>query len=273
MRVLLLGAGGMLGHKVLQALSDHQVLGTLHGDRPPMLTDWPGILERVDVTCDLDDLYRWGPDVVVNCVGVIKQRDTTPTDSIEVNALLPHRLAARGVRVIHFSTDCVFTGHKGGYRLSDEPDAADLYGRTKILGEIGAPHLTLRTSIIGRELAHHQSLLEWFLAQTTVSGYRRVMWSGVTTNWLASVVAGLIDSDLTGVWQVAGPPISKHDLLVMIRDEGGLDIDILPEGSTVLDRTMIGDRFTGDTGIAIPSWRDMISDMVGDPTPYGELHE
>jgi len=271
MRVLLLGAGGMLGHKILQALTRHDVVSTVHGRKPPML---PEALEGIDVTDPtvLDDLYRAvDPEVVINCVGVIKQRVTTPIESITVNALLPHQLAARGVRVIHFSTDCVFSGRKGNYTLNDTPDATDLYGRTKLLGEIAGPNsLTLRTSIIGRELAHFQSLVEWFLTQSKVQGYRRTLYSGVTTNWLASVVAELLDSDLTGVWQIAGPVISKHDLLVLIRDAYDTDTVITPDDIEISDRTLDGSEFATVTGIVAPPWPEMIQGMIDDPTPYLE---
>ena len=292
--VVVLGATGMLGHKVLQRLTaaGMDVVGTVRRGGTDPAVEFVSQLGDVRSGVDASDfatvealLTELRPAVIVNAIGIVKQKpeadDAIP--SITVNALLPHLLdrwcREHDAALIHFSTDCVFSGDRGGYMESDIPDAYDLYGRTKLLGEVTASGnaLTLRTSIIGRELESHRSLVEWFLSQDggEVSGFTRVMYSGVTTIQASRVVEALIRTGvpIRGLYQLAGPWISKHDLLVMIRDEAGLDIDIVPEGSTVLDRTMVGERFTGDAGIAIPSWRDMISDMVGDPTPYGELHE
>jgi dTDP-4-dehydrorhamnose reductase len=282
----------MLGHKVLQRLStDHEVIGTLRRSRaedpyrriPFLQAD--GVVDGVDAS-DFDGLTdlldRTRPDVVVNCVGVIKQRAaaTSPVPSITINSLLPHVLADRcealGARLIHFSTDCVFNGRRGGYTEGDVSDAEDLYGRTKFLGEVaGRPvAVTLRTSIVGRELTHFRSLVEWFLAQEggTVGGYRRALYSGVTTGVMADVVAGLITDHpgLSGLYQVAGPWIDKFDLLGLVRDAFDVDVEIVPDDRVVVDRTMHGGRFREETGIVIPSWKEMIGDMAGDPTPYEE---
>ncbi|MGH9647425.1 MAG: sugar nucleotide-binding protein, partial [Bryobacteraceae bacterium] len=180
-----------------------------------------------------------------------------------------------GGRVIHFSTDCVFSGHRGEYREDDLPDAEDLYGRSKFLGEVAAPNaLTLRTSIIGRELAEFRSLLEWFLAQRgkRVRGYQKALYSGVTTNYLAGLVARLIESHpgLHGLYQVAAHPISKYDLLCLIRQVFGLDIEIQPVEGEVSDRTMLGDRFLAATGYRCPGWPELIDEIYKDPTPYQE---
>jgi dTDP-4-dehydrorhamnose reductase len=203
-RVLVLGAAGMLGHKMLQTLSSegHEVSGTVRGNLAPLgvagafLSEIAPILERVDVT-DLNTVQRAidevDPDVVVNCVGVVKQRPSANDSitSITVNALFPHQLASicteSDRRLIHFSTDCVFSGRRGSYTEEDESDALDLYGRTKYLGEVGGDALTLRTSIVGRELSAFQSLVEWFIAQNgrTVQGFERAMYSGVTTTHVA----------------------------------------------------------------------------------------
>jgi dTDP-4-dehydrorhamnose reductase len=291
-RVLVLGAGGMLGHKVLQRLSaGHQVIATLRGSRaadpyrriPFLQTD--AVVDGVDAA-DFDALTglldRVRPEAVVNCVGVIKQRAAaaSPVPSITVNSLLPHVLAdrceARGARLIHFSTDCVFNGRRGGYTEDDVSDAEDLYGRTKYLGEVaGRPGaVTLRTSIVGRELTHFQSLIEWFLAQEggKVGGYRRARYSGVTTGVMAGIVERLVNEHpgLSGLYQVAGPWIDKFALLHLVRDAFGVDVEIVPDDRIVVDRTMYGDRFREATGITVPSWEEMIGDMAGDPTPYEE---
>jgi dTDP-4-dehydrorhamnose reductase len=211
-KVMVLGGAGMLGHKMFQVLRGHfaGTFCTVWEDirRPPFdrveLLQGNDVVPGVDVT-DFPALEAilsaFRPGYVVNCVGVIKQRAeaVSPIPSITINSLLPHKLAQMtapwGGRVIHFSTDCVFTGKRGGYLEGDFSDAEDLYGETKFLGEVAVANaLTLRTSIIGRELSEHRSLLDWFLAQNhkTVRGYRRVIYSGVTTGHLAELVASMI---------------------------------------------------------------------------------
>nr|MBA3672360.1 SDR family oxidoreductase [Gemmatimonadaceae bacterium] len=240
------------------------------------------IVEGVDVEQldALDDVVRQlRPGAVINCVGVIKQRPsaTDAIPSITVNALVPHRLARVaaeiGARLVHFSTDCVFSGSRGDYGEEDFPDAYDLYGRSKFLGEVATPNaLTLRTSIIGRELQHHRSLLDWFLAQRggTVRGYERVFWSGVTTNHLASLVGDLLAyaPALGGVYQVAGQKLSKYDLLLRLRAAYGLDVEIVPDSEVTMDRSLRGDRLFEATGYRSPSWDEMLSELATDPTPY-----
>lgn len=168
--------------------------------------------------------------------------------------------------MIHFSTDCVFSGKRGNYVETDISDSDDLYGRTKYLGEIGnaANVLTLRTSVIGHEMRNPVSLLEWFIAQNNrqVHGYTQAMYSGVTTNWLAEVVARIINQRLNGLYQVTSEaPVSKYELLSMIRDEYGLNIAIVPDDSFVCNRSMIGEKFKKTTGIVCPDWATLIQEM------------
>ncbi len=242
MKILLLGAQGMLGHKILQSLllGPHEITATVRADTGGCaLFSGVRILSGVDameVSRIRELLETERPDVTVNCVGVIKQRTEalSGVSTILVNALLPHLVAETvtqfGGRLIHFSTDCVFDGTRGRYTEDSRPDAIDLYGRTKALGEVTAPHaLTLRTSIIGRELVHSHSLLEWFLAQRgrRIRGFQRALWSGVSTNWLAGIVCRIIDDfpGLSGLLQVASDPLSKHDLLLLARSAFGIDVE------------------------------------------------
>ncbi|MCA9619580.1 MAG: SDR family oxidoreductase [Myxococcales bacterium] len=291
MRVVLLGAGGMLGHKLLQTLRVRfpATIATLRGhrDRSPLqrveLLRGDDILEGVDASdfAQLRSLLsERRPDVIVNCIGVIKQRDTAKAarPSIRINSLLPHELAywaeGWGGRVIHFSTDCVFSGRKGGPYLETDPsDAGDLYGKSKFLGEVATDNaLTLRTSIIGRELKHFASLLEWFLAQRggTIRGFSRVIYSGLTTNHLSEIVADLIEHHprLSGVYQLASDPINKYDLLVEVREAMGVDVTIERDVDVALDRSMLGKRFTEATGIVVKPWPQMIAELAADTTPY-----
>lgn len=290
MKVLVLGGDGMLGHKIFQNLSVRvpdtlcTIRGTVDDEHHRLIPLFHagGVLEYINamdivaVEALLTDLK---PDVVVNCIGVIKQRDEAHSDipSITINALLPHRLAKTcglwGGRLIHFSTDCVFRGKRGGYTEDDASDAADLYGKTKFLGEVATDNaVTLRTSIIGRELHHLKSLLEWFLSQNhqTVRGFTRAIYSGVTTNHLADVVGDLIEKHprISGLYQVASQPISKYDLLCLLRTAYHLDIDIVPDGTDECDRSMVGERFHQATGYVCPSWTDLIAQLAADPTPY-----
>lgn len=289
--ILVLGADGMLGHKMFQLLGARfpGTRGTLKTSKAdPRFAGIPllqsdAIVEGVDVMQE-DALRRrieaLRPDVAVNCVGVIKQRDAAhdPIPSITINALLPHRLAAWlrpwNGRLIHFSTDCVFSGRRGCYREDDRSDAEDLYGKSKFLGEVAhAPNaLTLRTSIIGRELFNHRSLLDWFLQQHgTVRGFTKVIYSGVTTNHLAGVVGDVIERhrDLHGLYQVASDPIAKHDLLRLVQDAyGKTDVTIVPDDREVSDRSLDGRRFAAATGYVCPPWPTLVAELAADPTPY-----
>ena len=224
-------------------------------------------------------LSAFQPEYVVNCVGVIKQRAeaVSPVPSIAINSLLPHKLAQMatgwGGRVIHFSTDCVFSGKRGGYTEEDFSDAEDLYGKSKFLGEVaGTNALTLRTSIIGRELAEHRSLLDWFLAQNhkTIRGFRRVIYSGVTTNFIAGLAACIIQNHpaLNGLYQVVSEPISKYDLLRLIREAYRLDVHIEPEDGETSDRSMKGDKLRAAIAYQRPPWPVLARQLAEDSTPY-----
>ena len=287
MELLLLGATGMLGHKLLQILSGQfSVVGTIRGDvakhlnhpilKPDLLK---GHVNADNISTVEKTIIECKPDVVINCIGIVKQLPAAhdPLSSIAINALFPHQLAQicrkRGARLIHISTDCVFSGKKGNYKENDFADADDLYGRTKYLGEVDYENaLTLRTSIIGRELSTNHGLIEWFLSQEgrTVSGYTNAIFSGLTTNALSDVIAAVITNypEMRGVWHVAAEPISKYELLKLVKAVYHLDIQIQPENSVVIDRSLNGSKLRENTNIIIPSWRTMIEQMRQDPAPY-----
>jgi dTDP-4-dehydrorhamnose reductase len=228
-------------------------------------------------------LSRARPHVVVNCVGVVKQRPEAkdPIVTITVNALLPHRLAAlcrtSGARLIHISTDCVFSGKTGRYTESDTPDADDLYGRSKLLGEphlADATALTLRTSIVGRELQTASGVTEWFLGNRggRVPGFTSALFSGLTTLALSEVVASLIASGrtLSGLYHVSAAPISKYDLLQRLNATYGANVEIIPSEALTIDRSLESGRFWRDAGLAAPGWDEMMAAAAADPTPYDE---
>lgn len=290
--ILVLGGGGMLGHKMFQILDSQfdEVACTILGaktDEPyrriPMFQG-DKVFERLDATQfqALEVLLRdLRPAVVVNCIGIVKQRPEAKAHipSITLNSLLPHVLtdicAAWGGKVIHFSTDCVFSGKRGGYTEEDTPDAEDLYGRSKFLGEVTCDNaLTLRTSIIGRELKNFRSLLEWFLAQKgkTVRGFTRAIYSGVTTIHLSNLVADILRNhdSLAGLYQVASEPLSKYDLLKLLRDAYELDVEIVPDDEVVCDRSMKADKLRTAIGYVCPSWPKLVAELAADPTPYDE---
>jgi len=277
--VLVLGATGMLGHKLVQCLSrTRSVVATIRRAEPvPGLDRLAGVrltyaVEAENMASIKNAIDDARPAAVVNCIGIIKQLDEAkdPIASIEVNALFPHRLARmtseRGIRLIHFSTDCVFSGKTGNYKEEDYADAYDLYGRTKYLGEVsGRGCLTLRSSIVGHELRGHRSLLDWFLSQKgrQVKGYGRAIYSGLTTIAMADVVGRILDEwgDLDGVWQVSSESISKFELLCLVNSLYGLGVNIERDEGFVCDRGLDSTRFRNRTGWRPPSWPAMIRDL------------
>lgn len=280
MRILILGGDGMLGHRLLQDLSPvHNVRVTLRQERStysrfPLFTEtnsYTGIDVRVTDRL-VGVLADFHPEAVINAVGVVKQRKDglDPIPNLEINALLPHRLAALcnaiGAHLIHISTDCVFSGKTGGYAESDEPDPIDVYGHSKLLGEVITPGcITLRTSIIGPELWRRTSLLEWFLAQQGQAfGYRNAIFSGLTTIEMSRIMERLVTNfpQSAGIYHVSSQPISKFDLLTLIRDKFGLPIELVPDDKFHCDRSLNSERFRKDFGYEPPTWELMVEELA-----------
>jgi dTDP-4-dehydrorhamnose reductase len=278
----------MLGHKLCQVLSaESTVFATFRGTPPDVgvfygRTEPLAGVDALEFESIANAFERVRPDVVVNAIGIVKQRSTAkdPVPSITVNSLLPHRLARlcemAGARLVHFSTDCVFSGRRGAYREDDTPDPVDLYGRSKLLGEVdGESALTIRTSIIGRELENMTGLLEWFLGNAggRVKGFSRVMWSGVTTNFLSEVVARLIREGpiLSGVVHLSGPAITKYQLLVWLNEAFGTKTTIESDDTVVSDRSLISERFWSQTGFRRPVWTDMVTGLAEEAKMYERI--
>jgi dTDP-4-dehydrorhamnose reductase len=282
-RVLVLGGTGMLGHKLVQVLSsEYETWATLR--RPFAGFEELGLFDRSRTIDNLEvtrpdalehaiDAVR--PDVVINCVGIIKQlpEATDVIETLTVNSILPHRLArlseSGGFRLITISTDCVFKGTKGGYVESDETDATDVYGRSKALGEItGGNTLTLRTSIVGPEMNTHHSLLEWFLTNTgeTVNGYVNAIYSGFPTVVFADIIKDLIrdHQSLSGLYHVSSDAISKYDLLKLINEAYQADVTIEPVGEPHIDRSLDSRLFRTATGFTPKEWPEMVQLMAAD---------
>lgn len=286
-RVLVLGATGMLGHVALRVLSEGFHVEA--AARDPIAAGALGIeaplhrLDAADAERIPDVLEAARPDVVVNCVGIVKQlaEASQPIPSISVNALFPHRLAeacaVSGVRLLHVSTDCVFSGEIGpppaAYAEDDRPDARDLYGLSKLLGEVGAPALTLRTSIVGPELGDRSTgLLEWLLSQAgrEIKGFANAWFSGLTTEALARVLAAVIRDapGLAGLYHLSSEPISKLDLVTRLDAALGLGCEIVPSDEPRINRALDSKRFRAETGIEIPDWDMMVAQLA-----RGGLHE
>jgi len=291
--ILVLGGEGMLGHKMTQILRTRfpktacSIIGSLKEEyyrNIELFSQGPVIekLNAMNLPAFEKSLRSKKWDIIVNCIGIVKQREEAHNAliSITLNSLLPHKLATIasewGGRVIHFSTDCVFDGKRGRYTEEDVSNAEDLYGKSKYLGEVSCTRnvLTIRTSIIGRELNKFRSLLEWFLAQDNkiVRGFKRHIYSGVTTNYLATLVGELIERfpELYGLFQVVGDTISKYDLLCMLRNAFKMDVEILSDVTETCNRSMIGDKFKNATGLVCPPWIELAAQLANDPTPYGK---
>ena len=289
MRVLVLGAAGMLGHKVAQVLRQREHAVTVTTRQPPSAYAHLGVFDGVQhvghVSAEDPDSLRAvvsssSPEAVVNCIGVVKQLQSAKqaVPSIRVNALLPHQLEVlcqdADSRLIHVSTDCVFSGERGDYTEDDRPDAGDLYGRSKALGEVVGPSsLTLRTSIIGRELAATTGLVEWFLAQPgpEVPGYTGAYFSGLPTLHLADIIARILEDHphLSGLHHVGGPRIAKYDLLQLVAAAYGREVRLVPDDQLVIDRSLDSSKLWSRLQDSPLSWKQMVQEMVLDPSPYG----
>ena len=278
-RIFIIGASGMAGHKLLEQLSvNHQVAGSVRSFSHPRLLSYllyPGV-DVLEPGSLLAPVSEFRPDVVVNAVGLVKQREFRIADLVATNAWFPHQLASlchlKGIRLLHLSTDCVYSGRRGMYSESDRPDADEPYGMSKVLGEPEETGLTIRTSLLGRELRGKLSLIEWLYAQSgrRVKGFRKAFFSGVTTLELARIIDLLVSDfpDLTGTWHVASERIDKDSLLRKVAQEARLDIEIQPDDSFQCDRSLDGSRFEALTGYSPPDWDSAIRELVEDGRSY-----
>jgi dTDP-4-dehydrorhamnose reductase len=271
----------MLGNAVLRLFSagdEHEVSGSVRSAAALRLLPAsvhasviPGV--EVENSDSLAALFaRVRPNVVINCIGLVKQLAGAddPLAAIPINSLLPHRLArlcdVAGARLVHVSTDCVFSGTKGMYREEDYPDSKDLYGRSKYLGEVDYPNaVTLRTSIIGHELGGAHGLVGWFLSQQGgVQGFTKAVFSGLPTVELARVIRDhvLPHPELRGTYHVSAAPINKFELLTLVAKAYRRAIEITPDGRLVIDRSLDSTRFRQATGYQPPPWPELIRRMA-----------
>ena len=281
--ILLLGGSGMLGHKLYQVLSNefnvkvtfrkfNKSFNTTSMFRPPDIVD---NIDALDFESIQRTFFNFRPDIIINCIGIIKQLKQAQNYklTIYINSLFPHLLAElcqqNGSRLIHISTDCVFSGHGGTYTESSKSDAEDLYGRSKFLGEASySPALTLRTSIIGHELISNISLVDWFISNMhgIISGYDRAIYTGFPTITLASEILRIINNypELTGLYNVSSEPISKYELLKIINEVYSLKIKITKDEEFYCDRSLDSTKYRLETGFRPNSWPDMIKEMFED---------
>lgn len=288
LRVLIFGAAGMLGSAIFRSFSNDdsfEAFGTLRA--PAGMRHFsPDVSENLIPDIHLESessmlaaFTQARPDIVINCVGIIKQLPNANDhlESLSINASLPHRLAKYsamvGARLVHFSTDCVFSGKQGQYKEDDFPDAHDLYGRTKLLGEVDYENaLTLRTSIIGHEMSRAKSLVDWFLSQSgEVKGFRKAVFSGLPTIEVARIVRELVvpNQKLRGLYHLSVDPINKCDLLRLVADIYDKRTIVNADDNLIIDRSLNSDRFRVATGFAPRTWPELIRTMHDDALAAG----
>lgn len=281
MKILIFGTTGMLGHSLFNELSkNHDVYGVIRANSKNSkifsntdtsnITKISGILESLK------------PDFVINSIGIIKQlkQSKDKIQSIEVNSIWPHQLAElcakHNAKMIHFSTDCVFTGSKGNYNEEDLADARDTYGLSKFMGEVDYPHtLTLRTSIIGHELNSSVSLIDWFLSQSTeCKGFTEAIYSGFPTVEIANFLNEYIFKNfVSGVYHLSSEPISKYDLLKIVAEVYGKPIQINPSQDLKIDRSLNSDKLRSLVGFKPKNWPELVKSMHGQFLENYELYK
>lgn len=286
-RIVVLGANGMLGGSIFRYLTadtTHDVFGTVRSMQAANQIRTQGfqnlvadidIINHVNLSHMLKDL---SPKLVINCIGLIKQENKCkdPVSAIEVNSLAPHRIAeickSIGAKLIHFSTDCVFNGSVGNYSEHDLADAIDLYGRSKLLGEVDYDgHLTLRTSIIGHEIESNQSLINWFMSQTKpVNGFTKAIFSGFPTICIAEFLEKYVlrNSSLIGLYHLSSKPIDKYKLLDMVRRKYNLDILLRKFDEIEINRSLNSESLRNEVGFISDDWDIMIEKMYGEYNQY-----
>lgn len=286
MKVALLGSTGMIGHRVLLELlkcEQIDVVGlsrsTNHKSLIQKFSDRDGFYEGVDMA-DFKQvellLEKIKPEVIINAVGITIRKLNQP-DSFEkafqVNTLLPKTLQKwvqkNNARLIHLSTDCVFSGAKGNYTEIDIPDANDVYGKTKFAGEVeGKNCLTLRFSAIGRELESHTELLDWFLQQNNknIQGHEKAIYTGLTTAQLSEEIVKIVlnHKNLEGLYQISNQAISKYELLCLLKKAYGLNLNIEKIDGKNSNKALLSNKYKEATGFVPRDWSTLINNLIND---------
>ena len=293
MRILILGGNGMIGHKMYQLITKIHIdtwvtlRNNLSSYSYSEIYNFEKVIDNNDLSnfkLLLNQLNSINPDVIINACGITIRRgiETLKSNSIILNSALPHFLnewvASNNKRLIHFSTDCVFTGSKGNYLDNDNKDAYDLYGSTKSMGEVidSKFTITLRGSMIGRELENKTELFEWFLKQKnkTVKGFNKVIYSGITTTKMAEIVLKLIDQfpNLSGVYNISSKPISKFELLKLWNNLFDINANIEIDNSYTSNKNLISDNFYRTISMEQPDWVELSSQLNIDNLLHNNLY-
>ena len=287
MRILILGADGMIGHKIAQSLQDFELI---LASRKSISSKSIGIINGKMVlhnliTDSLDLLLdNTTPDIIINCAGITTRRgvEDNIVNTELLNSDLPHKLDSwanlNSKKLIHFSTDCVFSGNRGNYLDNDFADAEDIYGKSKALGEVNSPNtLTIRCSMIGRELYNFTELFEWLKKNKNkkIEGYSKVFYSGITTVRMGKILNKILNKNLnlSGIYNISSTPISKFDLLVKLSKAFNLNVDIKQNKNNKSNKVLISEKFTEITGIYPPNWDDLISEFKEDCNKYKGLYK
>jgi dTDP-4-dehydrorhamnose reductase len=287
MRILILGADGMIGHKIAQSLEDFELI---LASRKSISSKSIGIINGKMVlhnliTDSLDLLLdNTTPDIIINCAGITTRRgvEDNIVNTELLNSDLPHKLDSwanlNSKKLIHFSTDCVFSGNRGNYLDNDFADAEDIYGKSKALGEVNSPNtLTIRCSMIGRELYNFTELFEWLKKNKNkkIEGYSKVFYSGITTVRMGKILNKILNKNLnlSGIYNISSTPISKFDLLVKLSKAFNLNVDIKQNKNNKSNKVLISEKFTEITGIYPPNWDDLISEFKEDCNKYKGLYK
>lgn len=278
MKVLILGGDGMLGHMLVRHLSPNcEVIFTTRKVTENSQHRLFAVSDSSKTKADLVELVRKEtPHVIINCIGYIKQRDQSHcSEMVLLNSWFPHLLSdlseEQNFKVLHFSTDCVFSGREGDYEIGSKPDPVDLYGVSKLAGEVGQKNcLTLRTSIIGHELKNKKSLIEWFFSQSnSCGGFRGAIYTGLTTLKISQLISDyfldpLVKGELHGVWHLSSPKINKYELLQKVASTYKKDIEISPLDEPRIDRSLKSDEIFKKFNLPELTWDEMIVDMYKD---------
>ncbi len=288
MKVLILGIDGMIGHKIAQSLSNDFVL--FGSTRKNITIDSLGLTSCTLIHYDflIEDSFsiieNINPDVIINCIGITTRRGASLNafNTKQINQELPHKINQWTIdnekKLIHFSTDCVFSGATGNYLDNDTPNAKDLYGETKGKGEIDSgTALTIRCSTIGREIYNHTELFEWLYSMQNkdIEGYSSVLYSGVTTLWMGKTVEKILKNNigLSGIYNISSEPISKYHLLLKLSEAFKLNINISENSNIKSNKVLNSKKFTEITGIKPPNWDDLIPEFKNDCKKYIHLYK
>ena len=285
MKILILGADGMIGHKMAQSLSHFDLYLNSRSKSNYLQEYFPSsTLSNFDfLNQNIEDLLeKTLPDYIINAVGITIRRGASYNKETNfLNSQLPKKIdfwcKENQKKQIHFSTDCVFSGDKGNYNDLDLPDAKDHYGKSKGEGEINSKStLTIRSSMIGKEIYNKTELLEWVISNKNkkIKGFDNAIYSGVTTLWMSNTVNEIIKNypDLCGIYNISSPPISKHELITQINTYFNLNIEIERDSSYYSNKSLNSDKFFSETNFKKPNWDEMLSDLYFDSDKNKNLY-